>query len=300
MTHSSAKMSKVEARLLLGDCREKLKKIADNSVDLIFTSPPYADRRKSTYGGVSPEKYVEWFLPISAELSRVLKSTGTFVLNIKEKAENGERHTYVIELILEMRKQGWLWTEEFIWHKKNSYPGKWPNRFRDSWERLLQFNKHRHFHMYQEEVMVPMGDWADRRLKNLSETDKMRDPSRVGSGFGKKIANWIGREKAYPTNVLYMATETKNRNHSAVFPEDLPEWFIKLFTQKGDWVMDPFMGSGTTIFVAQRMERNAIGIEVLPEYFNLAQKSVRPVVETRPAQLALMEKKGKYATTKSK
>jgi len=293
-------MSKVETRLLLGDCREELKKLKDNSVDLIFTSPPYADSRSHTYGGVRPEKYVEWFLPISSELLRVLKPTGTFVLNIKEKVVNGERHTYVIELILEMRKQGWLWTEEFIWHKKNSYPGKWPNRFRDSWERLLQFNKDRQFHMYQEEVMVPMGDWANRRLKNLSETDKVRDPSRVGSGFGKKISNWIGREKAFPSNVLHMATETKNRNHSAVFPEDLPEWFIKLFTKRGDCVLDPFMGSGTTVFVAQRMERNTVGIEILPEYFKVVQQSVKPVVETRPSQMALLEKKGKYATNKLK
>lgn len=293
-------MKHVEARLMLGDCRNELKILPDNSIDLIFTSPPYADSRKNTYGGISPEKYVDWFLPISAELLRVLKPTGTFVLNIKEKVVSGERHTYVIELILEMRKQGWLWTEEFIWHKKNSYPGKWPNRFRDSWERLLQFNKDRHFHMYQEEVMVPMGDWAGRRLKNLSETDKVRDPSKVGSGFGKRIANWIGREKAYPTNVLHMATETKNRNHSAVFPEDLPEWFIKLFTQKSDCVLDPFMGSGTTVFVAQRLERNAIGIEILAEYFNAAQQSIKPIKEIRPSQIALLEKKGKYATSKSK
>ena len=97
-----------------------------------------------------------------------------------------------------------------------------------------------------------------------------------------------------------MATETKNRNHSAVFPQDLPEWFIKLFTKKGDWILDPFMGSGTTAIVAQQMERNAIGIEILPEYFKLAQKSLKPLVEMRPAQLALMEKKGKYATNKSK
>lgn len=293
-------MKQVETQLLLGDCREELKKLKDNSIDLIFTSPPYADSRSHTYGGIRPEKYVEWFLPISAELLRVLKPTGTFVLNIKEKVVNGERHTYVIELILGMREQGWLWTEEFIWHKKNSYPGKWPNRFRDSWERLLQFNKTRQFHMYQEEVMVPMGDWADRRLKNLSETDKVRDPSRVGSGFGKKISNWIGREKAYPTNVLHMATETKNRSHSAVFPEDLPEWFIKLFTKRGDCVLDPFMGSGTTVFVAQRMGRSSVGIEILPEYFKMVQKNLTPAVETRPAQLALLEGKGKYAATKSK
>ena len=127
--------------LYLGDSKEELMKLTDNSVDLIVTSPPYADKRKSTYGGIKHEKYVEWFLPISQQLLRVLKPTGTFVLNIKEKVVDGERSTYVIELIIAMRKQGWLWTEEFIWHKKNSYPGKWPNRFRDSWERLLQFNK---------------------------------------------------------------------------------------------------------------------------------------------------------------
>ncbi|MBV6452415.1 MAG: Modification methylase PvuII [Anaerolineales bacterium] len=293
-------MSEVQAKLILGDCREVLKTLKDNSVDLIFTSPPYADSRANTYGGVKPDKYVEWFLPISKELLRVLKPTGTFVLNIKEKVVSGERHTYVIELILEMRKQGWLWTEEFIWHKKNSYPGKWPNRFRDSWERLLQFNKTHKFHMYQEEVMVPMGDWAERRLKNLSETDKVRDPSKAGSGFGKRIANWIGRDKAYPSNVLHLATETKNRNHSAVFPEDLPEWFIKLFTRQHDWVLDPFMGSGTTTRVAQNMGRNSIGIEILPEYFNLAQEDVKSVKQLPATQMALMEKRGKYATAKSK
>ncbi|MFU8844755.1 MAG: DNA-methyltransferase [Bacteroidales bacterium] len=136
--------------IYLGDSKEKLKVLTENSVDLIVTSPPYADQRKGTYGGIHPDKYVEWFLPISKQLLRVLKPTGTFILNIKEKVVAGERSTYVMELILAMRKQGWYWTEEFIWHKKNSYPGKWPNRFRDSWERLLQFNKEKKFHMYQE------------------------------------------------------------------------------------------------------------------------------------------------------
>jgi DNA modification methylase len=279
---------KVEVRLMLGDCREKLKELPDDSVDLIFTSPPYADSRANTYGGIKPDEYVDWFLPISAELLRVLKPTGTFILNIKEKVVNGERHTYVIELILAMRKQGWLWTEEFIWHKKNCYPGKWPNRFRDAWERLLQFNKTRKFHMYQEAVMIPMGSWAERRLKKLSPTDLLRDPSRVGSGFAKRVANWLGREKVYPTNVLHLPTETKNRQHSAVFPEALPEWFIKLFTKEGDWVLDPFMGSGTTLRVAQKLGRNAIGIEILPEYFALAQQQISPVVEI-PRQLTLFQ-----------
>jgi len=268
----------VKNQLLLGDCREKLSEIADNSVDLIITSPPYADQRKNTYGGgIHPKDYVKWFLPVSEQLYRVLKPTGTFVLNIKEKVLNGERSTYVIELILEMRKQGWLWTEEFIWHKKNCYPGKWPNRFRDAWERLLQFNKDKTFNMYQEEVMVPIGDWSKSRLKKLSDTDKIRDNSKVGSGFGKNISNWLERDKAYPTNVLHLATECGNKNHSAVFPEELPEWFIKLFTKEFDTVLDPFMGSGTTIVVANRLRRNSIGIDIQQEFYDMVKDKVPAV-----------------------
>lgn len=269
-------MREVFADIILGDCAEKLKQLEDNSVDLIVTSPPYADQRKDTYGGIPASQYVEWFLPISKELLRVLKPTGTFILNIKEKVLDGERSTYVIELILEMRKQGWLWTEEFIWHKKNCYPGKWPNRFRDAWERLLQFNKSKHFNMYQEEVMVPTGDWAKTRLRNLSETDRTRDNSKVGSGFGKNISNWEGREMAYPTNVVHLATECSNKNHSAAFPEALPEWFIKLFTKEGDLVLDPFAGSGTTNVVAQRLLRNSIGIEIKQDYYQQIKERLRP------------------------
>lgn len=285
-----------EPQLLLGDCREELKKIPDNSVDLIVTSPPYADQRKNTYGGISPDKYVEWFLPIAKELLRVLKPTGTFVLNIKEKVVEGERSTYVMELIIAMRKQGWLWTEEFIWHKKNCYPGKWPNRFRDAWERLLQFNKERKFNMYQDEVMVPMGDWAKSRLKKLSNTDQLRDDSKVGSGFGKNISNWVGREKAYPSNVVHLATECSNKNHSAAFPEELPEWFMKLFTKEGDTVLDPFLGSGTTAFVARKMRRQVIGIEILPEYFYRVQEALKPKLTTP----YLFEPEAEYATVKSR
>ena len=272
-------MKKLTTNILQGDSAEVLKTLPDNSIDLIVTSPPYADQRKSTYGGIAPDKYVEWFLPISEQLLRVLKPSGTFVLNIKEKVVNGERSTYVMELILAMRKQGWLWTEEFIWHKKNSYPGKWPNRFRDAWERLLQFNKSKKFAMYQEEVMVPMGDWAKSRLKNLSDTDKRRDNSKVGSGFGKNISNWINREKAYPTNVLHLATECNNKKHSAAFPEELPEWFIKLFTKEGDMVLDPFAGSGTTLFVAERMGRNAIGIEIIEEYYKMVKDQLEELYQ---------------------
>jgi DNA modification methylase len=239
---------------------------ADDSFDLIFTSPPYADRRAKTYGGIKPEKYVEWFLPRSEQFLRVLKPTGSFVLNIKEKVERGERHTYVLELILALRKQGWLWTEEYVWHKRNCHPGKWPNRFRDAWERCLHFTKSRTFKMNQDAVRVPMGDWAGKRLAKLGKNDVVRFDSRVGSGFGKNIRNWVGRELAYPSNVLHLPTECGNKSHSAAFPRALPKWFIELFTDAGDWVLDPFAGSGTTNVVAKALGRNSLGVELQSDY----------------------------------
>ena len=270
-------LHQMENVIIHGDASSELKHFPAEHVDLIFTSPPYADSRKKTYGGIHPDRYVEWILPFTAEFYRVLKTTGSFVLNIKEKVVDGERHTYVLDLIHQIRKQGWLWTEEYIWHKKNSYPGKWPNRFRDSWERCLHFTKAKDFTMHQEAVMVPMGDWRHARLRNLSKTDRRRDESKVSSGFGKKIENWVGRQMAYPTNVLHLATECGNKSHSAAFPEGLPAWFIKLFTKTDDIVLDPFLGSGTTAVAAAKLQRKFIGIEIKSDYCELARNALQEI-----------------------
>ena len=257
-----------------GDCRELLPAVPTESVDLVFTSPPYADNRMKTYGGVPPDQYVDWFLPVGGELLRTLKPTGSFVLNIKEKTVDGERSTYVIDLIRELRNIGWRWTEEYIWYKKNSVPGKWPNRFRDAWERLLHFTKSRHFSMYQDAVRVPIGSWAQTRFNQLSESDTKRQTYRTLSNFGVNHSHWIGKETVYPTNVLHLATECGNKKHSAVFPESLPEWFIKLFTVPGDTVLDPFLGSGTTGAVCRRLDRHFIGIELHPNYAEVARERI--------------------------
>ena len=253
--------------VFVGDCNDILgDRIPAESVDLVVTSPPYADQRRSNYGGIHPDAYVEWFLPRADKIKGVLKPSGSFVLNIKEKVVKGERHTYVLDLILGMREQGWLWVDEYIWHKKNCYPGKWPNRFRDSWERLLHFARSKNFKMRQEAVMVPMGEWAGNRLKKLSETDMTRDLSKTGNGFGKRVSNWVGRDFAYPTNVLHMATECGYKGHPATFPVQLPSWFIELFTDPGDVVLDPFAGSGTTLAAAKELSRNSIGIDIREEF----------------------------------
>jgi len=275
-------------RIIRGECPDALKEIPSNVIDLTITSPPYANNRRGYYKGSSSNRYVDWFLPISQELYRILKPTGSFVLNIKENCRNGERETYVLELILALKKQGWLWIEEYCWYKKNSYPGKWPNRFRDNWERCLHFTKQKKFKMYQDAVKVPMGEWAKQRFKSLSENDYIRYVSGTNSKFGRNVSNWLNRRKVYPhnvlvfekehyiepTTVLHLATECSNRNHSAVFPIELPSWFIRLFTRKRDIVLDPFSGVGTSALASLLLGRNYIGIEDSEEYVKEAIKNI--------------------------
>ena len=129
--------------------------LPDNSVQLIVTSPPYADMRKRLYGGIPAEQYVAWFKPIAGELLRVLRPRGSFILNIKENAQGGEMRTYVLELILALRQWGWLWKEEYIWHKTTVYPCAFPDRFPNAWERLLHFTKQRQIDFYKDAVKVP-------------------------------------------------------------------------------------------------------------------------------------------------
>ncbi len=274
--------------VIQGDCLRVLKELPSDTYDLIVTSPPYANSRKKSYGGVAVDKYVDWFLPISEQLLRVLKPNGSFILNVKERVINGERGTYVYELILAMREQGWLWTEEYIWHKKNTMPGKWPNRFRDLWEHCYHFTRQKRFRMFQGAVMEDVGGWSKARLRYLRPKDKRRIRSKTGSPFGRILQNWVGRSKVYPGNVLYLPSpnvftspsESRNVNHSAAFPESLPAWFIKLFTKKGDIVLDPFLGSGTTAVAAARLGRHFTGVELKEEYYRVAVDRIAMLKDT--------------------
>lgn len=288
-------------RIYVGDSKKLLKDtnlFRSGSVDFIITSPPYGKKRKHTYGGIQPAGYVEWFLPIAEELHRILKPHGSFILNMKEGATDCERETYTLELVLALKKQGWLWIEEFCWYKKNSFPGKWRHRFRDSWERCYHFTRQTDFKMYQDAVKVPIGDWSKDRFRSMGERDLERSVSGTNSNFGRKVSNWLGKRKVYPHNVLvfesehfaspsnliHFSTECNNRGHSATFPIELPSWFIRLFTKKGDVVLDPFLGSGTTAVTSVLLERRYIGVEIQKEHYELACRNVRSAMRLMKAK----------------
>ena len=297
-------------KIYKGDCSKLLADTSlfpDKSVNLIVTSPPYADKRKNSYSGTHPDKYVEWFLPIAKELHRVLKDDGSFILNIKEHPKNGERGTYVLELILALKKEGWFWIEEYCWYKKNSFPGKWPNRFRDSWERCFHFTKKKDFKMYQEAVKVPIGDWAAKRFKSMGENDFVRHISKKNDHLGRNVSNWLNKKKVFPHNVLVFeeehrlylsnvvetAVDSSSKNHSAIFPIELPSWFIRLFSKEGDIVLDPFMGSGSTAVAALLHQRNYLGTELKPEYWKEANANIKEI-ET---EVLTTKTKNKLSTT---
>lgn len=249
-----------------GSAFDLIKQVEDASIDLIVTSPPYANQRKAQYGGANADQYSEWFIPLATEFYRVLKPTGSCIINIKEHVIDGERSTYVMDLVKALRQHGWRWVDEYLWHKKNPVPGYWPNRLRDGWEHIFHFTKQKHFAMYQEQVKQPIGDWAKKDGYRKDE----RIESASGSPFGSNHRYWSDKKPVLPSNVLHVAVTSYNRGHCAPFPRAIPEFFIKLFTQEGDLVLDPFMGSGTTAEAARDLNRDYLGFELMPEYVQAA------------------------------
>lgn len=263
--------------LRTGDCLQVLKDLPSESVDLICTSPPYGQARKKTYGGIDPDQYVQWFLPIADQLFRVLRNSGRFILNIKECVVDGGRHPYVYELVLALRDRGWRWTEEYIWHKKNGMPGKPVNRFQDRWEHLYHFTKQPDFKWYPDAVKVPASPATIRRAQHLRVNDRQLRRSGTGRPFRRCVAKCVGRLWVYPSNVLHLAAQTRNVGHSAALPESLPTPFIKLQTVEDDVVLDPFCGSGTTGVAARRLGRRFAGIDMHGRNIKLSRKRIREV-----------------------
>lgn len=255
--------------LILGDSREVLKEYV-GQVDLIITSPPYADARKKHYDSVAPDKYKEWFLTFHEPFFNALKPTGSFVLNIKDRVVNGVRHRYVWHTIEALTELGWLSVEDYLWHKTNPMPGYWPNRLRDGWEYCFQLSKSKKPYFNQEAIKQPIGNWAETRLQKLGENDKSRQNSANESGFGRDISKWVGKNKVLPSNVLSLALVGKNKGHPAVFPVSLPEFFIKLMCPEGGLVVDPFAGSGTTGIAALRLGQNSVLIDNNEQFFSAA------------------------------
>jgi site-specific DNA-methyltransferase (adenine-specific) len=246
--------------IICGDNRVELGSFT-GQVDLIVTSPPYADARHNHYDSVHPDRFVEWFLTFHEPFYNALKPTGSLIINIKDKVVDGARHRYVWQTIEALCERGWYSIDDYLWFKPNPMPGYWPTRLRDGWEYCFHLAKTKRPYFNPDNVRKPIGDWVESRLKNLGKNDLSRHNSVNASGFGRDISKWVGKQTVLPSNVLTIPLVGKNKGHPAVFPVDLPLFFIKLLCPENGLVIDPFAGSGTTGIAALSLKRSCVLID---------------------------------------
>lgn len=270
--------------LIRGDSRIELTTFAGQA-DLIVTSPPYADARNNHYDSVHPDKFAEWFLTFHESFYQALKPTGSLIINIKDKVVDGVRHRYVWHTIEALCERGWFAIDDYLWHKPNPMPGYWPTRFRDGWEYCFHLAKSKRPFFNSDPVRKQIGDWVESRLQNLGKNDSSRHNSVNGSGFGRDISKWVGKDTVLPSNVLTIPLVGKNKGHPAVFPVELPLFFIKLLCPENGLVIDPFAGSGTTGIASLSFGRNCILIDNNAEYVREAIYRLQNEVAAQKNQL---------------
>lgn len=265
-------------KIYQGDSLELLRKLPDNSIDLVITSPPYSSMKSYVdFNGIPADEYVDWFIPYCIEVCRVIKPSGSFILNINDKVESGFRHPYVFDLISRLHKETELkMFERLFWNKKKSLPNR--SRFGDRIEYMFWFVKDKNFYFNIDEMRTEYSETSVKRMtkplkKRFSRNESNQDSNRTEQPDDYK--DWAPNVKgALPTTLINISSETKRiaNNHVAVYPTELVKYFIKGSTKPGDVVLDIFMGTGTTAMASIETERNYIGFEIQPSYIDLAGK----------------------------
>ena len=259
-------------KIYQGDCLELLKQLDDNSVDLVITSPPYSTLKVYIDNpGILADNYVEWFLPICKEICRVIKPTGSFILNINDKVEDGFRHPYVFDLISQIHKRTELkMFERLFWNKMKGLPNR--SRFGDRVEYIFWFAKEKGFKFFLDEMRT---EYSEKSIKRMTKPLKKRYARTENDS--EEYKDWAPNPLgALPTTLVNISSESKRiaDNHVAVYPLELVNYFIKGSTEVGDLVLDPFMGTGTTAVSAKNLGRNYLGFELQQEYIDVANKRI--------------------------
>ena len=269
--------------IIEGDCFDLIKTLPDNSVDLVVTSPPYADI--VNYGKdisiKKPQDYCDWLLPIFNEIQRVLKPSGSFILNINDNCSNGLRNPFIYELIHRSQKETKLkFYDTYIWHKLNGIPNGSKKRFRNNTEFIFHFVKdQKQLKFYMDRVMREPAKATSDRAKypwNVSNHGDIINGERIKtktSDYSSVLENGVR-----PDNVFRFKTAGTERDnhikHPAPFNKELPGYFINLLTDEGDLVLDIFGGIGTTNMAAKELNRQHISYELNPKYVEFGNKRI--------------------------
>jgi len=281
----------LEGAAYAGDSRKLLAELPDNSVNLVFTSPPYALHFKKAYGNVSKEDYVLWFLGFAQEIHRVLTDDGSFVLNIGGSWNPGTptRSLYHFKLMIALVEEiGFHLAQECYWYNpaKMPAPAEWVTvrriRIKDSVEHVWWFSKTAFPKADNRKVLRAYSADMLRLAKRGVRTTVRPSGHNINSSFDK-----IDSGGSIPPNVLeddvsneMLIAGNNSANdpytvqckaagikiHPARFPAALPEFFIKLLTEEGDIVVDPFAGSNTAGAVAERLGRRWLAMELSTDY----------------------------------
>jgi site-specific DNA-methyltransferase (cytosine-N4-specific) len=268
-------------RAFLGDSLKLMRKIQDDSIDLIFTSPPYALHFKKEYGNKNQHEYVDWFLGFGAEFLRILKPTGSLVIDIGGSWQQGKptRSLYHFELLLRLCKEtGFYLAQECYWYNpaKLPAPAEWVTvqriRIKDSVNCLWWLSKTPNPKASNLNVLTPYSPDMLRLLKRGYKAKLRPSGHNITSGFSENHGG------AIPANLLIygnndsngqyleMCKKTGIKPHPARFPVQLPTFFIRMLTEQNDVVLDPFAGSNTTGEACEREKRKWIAIELEEQY----------------------------------
>lgn len=267
--------------LICGDSRDPAvitRLFGDGKANVVITSPPYAAQREydksSGFSPILPEHYGAWYKPVAHNIASVLAPDGSYFLNIKEHAEGGQRSLYVKDLVIaHVRQWGWWFINELCWRKTdNGVPGGWGNRFKNAWESVFCFSApDAKIKFRPDAVSHESEDCFDYNPNNPKSTS---GSGLLGTGARGSTAGKPGTDgndgrfagMARPSNVIDAKSESTEGSHSAPYPRALVEFFVKAFSDAGDAVFDPFMGSGTTSAAAHVLGRNSFGCEISPAY----------------------------------
>ena len=269
----------------VGDSHKLLASLDDNSVDLIITSPPFALQRKKEYGNKDQDEYVDWLVQFGHDIFRVLKETGSFVLDLGGAYKKGRpiRSLYNFRVLIRMCDEcGLNLAEEFFWHNPAKLPSpiEWVNkrkiRVKDSVNTVWWFSKTDFPRADIKKVLVP---YSDRMKKLLEDPDSFYKPKKRPSGHDiSKGFGFATNDGAIPPNLLQFPNTDSNsqylrlckelsaKKHPARFPAKLPEFFIDFLTDKNDLVVDIFAGSNTTGEVAEKRGRRWIACDLDRDY----------------------------------
>lgn len=256
-------------RFLVGDSTNptNIQRVLNNKQAAnVITSPPYADQRNDHYGGVPAGEYVGWWKTVQAAVRPYLAADGSFFLNIRPHAEDGELNLYVYELVLKMREWGWKLIDELCWVRQG-FPGKYNNRFKNAHEPVFQFARQTAVKIRPQHVLKETNlDYATNYQARGMNGNMTMGSGYNGQGGGRNVKA-ADNEGALPTNVItaYTGAHSTSIQYGGTFPLALPEFIIKAYSDPGDIILDLFGGSGTTMEAAEKCGRIAYLLDNNPE-----------------------------------